>query len=74
MLVPLPVSAINPVALGNDPDVAVTVSPLPGKGAEQEVMVQGNHGKTVAEMLVASGVPEQWVKVAGIKGEKGRKK
>ena len=52
----------------------MAVSPLPGKGTEQEVMVQGDHRKVVAEMLVAGGVPEQWVKVNGIKGGKGKKK
>ena len=52
---------------------AAIVSPLPGKGADQEVMVQGEHRKIVSDMLVAKGVPENCVHTTGIKGGKGKK-
>jgi len=36
------------------------VNPLPGKGG-QEVMVQGKQPKAVTDLLMAKGVPKQWI-------------
>ena len=46
------------------------VSPLPGKGADLEILVQGVHTKAVANMLLEKGVPAKWIKTAGLKDKK----
>ena len=40
---------------------STSVNPLPGKGAGQEVMVQGKQLKAVADLFIAKGVPKQWI-------------
>jgi len=42
---------------------STSVNPLPGKGAGQEVMVQGKQSKAVTDLLLAKGVPKQWIEV-----------
>lgn len=42
---------------------STSVNPLPGKAAGQEVMVQGKQLKAVADLLIAKGVPKQWIEV-----------
>lgn len=49
---------------------SVTVSPLPGKGNEFAVMVQGVHTKVVTDLLVDKGVPAKWIEAAGLKDKK----
>jgi len=40
---------------------STSINPLPGKGAGQEVMVQGKQLKAVTDILFAKGVPKQWI-------------
>ena len=40
---------------------STSISPLPGKGAGQELMVQGKQLKAVTDLLIAKGVPKQWI-------------
>jgi translation initiation factor 2D len=50
---------------------STSVNPLPGKGAGQEVMVQGKQLKAVLDLLLAKGVPKQWIEAKEItKGNK----
>lgn len=42
---------------------STSVHALPGKGAGQEVMVQGKQLKAVTDLLIARGVPKRWVEV-----------
>jgi len=43
---------------------STSVSDLPGKqNTLQEVMVQGNHVSTVAEVLLGKGVPKKWIEI-----------
>jgi len=42
---------------------STSVNPLPGKGAGQEVMVQGKQLKAVIDLLYTKGVPKQWIEV-----------
>jgi translation initiation factor 1 (eIF-1/SUI1) len=38
-----------------------TVTPLQGKNAGLEVMVQGKQIKAVVELLLSKGVPKRWI-------------
>ncbi|TDL26969.1 hypothetical protein BD410DRAFT_783083 [Rickenella mellea] len=49
---------------------ATSVTPLQGKGAGLEVMVQGKQIKAVTELLVEKGVPKRWIEVRGLVGKK----
>ena len=49
-----------------------TVSPLPGKEAKEEVMVQGNHVNAVVELLIKRGVGKKWIEV--VEGSTKKKK
>lgn len=40
---------------------STSVNPLPGKAAGQEVVVQGKQHKAVTDLLIAKGVPKQWI-------------
>jgi translation initiation factor 2D len=40
---------------------STSVNSLPGKAAGQEVMVQGKQLKAVTDLLIAKGVPKQWI-------------
>jgi translation initiation factor 2D len=42
---------------------STSINPLPGKAAGQEVMVQGKQLKEVTDLLIAKGVPKQWIEV-----------
>ena len=46
------------------------VTPLPGKTAGEEVMVQGRQIKAVTALLAAKGVPAQWIRAEDLKGGK----
>lgn len=43
---------------------------MPGKSAGLEVMVQGKQIKTVADLLMARGVPKKWVVAEDLTGKK----
>lgn len=47
-----------------------SVTPLPGKNAGLEVMVQGKQMKTVADMLMAKGITKKWIESADQTGGK----
>ena len=49
---------------------STSVNPLPGKAAGQEVMVQGKHLKAVIDLLLAKGVPGQWIDAKDTTGKK----
>ena len=49
---------------------STSVNPLPGKAAGQEVMVQGKQFKAVTDLLIAKGVPKQWIEVKDTTGKK----
>ena len=50
---------------------STSVNPLPMKAAGLEVMVQGKQLKAVLDLLVAKGVPKQWIEAKEItKGKK----
>lgn len=49
---------------------STSVNPLPGKSAGLEVMVQGKQIKTVADLLMARGVPKKWVVAEDLTGKK----
>lgn len=40
---------------------STSVNPLPGKVTGQEVMVQGKQLKAVVDLLIAKGIPKQWI-------------
>lgn len=47
-----------------------SVSPLPGKNAGLEVMVQGKQLKAVANLLMTKGVPKKWIEEADLSDKK----
>ncbi|KAH7922526.1 hypothetical protein BV22DRAFT_1070355 [Leucogyrophana mollusca] len=49
---------------------ATSVSPMPGKNAGLEVLVQGKQIKAVSELLVSRGVPKKWIEAADLSGGK----
>lgn len=49
------------------------VTPLQGKAAEMEVMVQGKQIKAVADLLVNKGVPKKWIEGADMTDAKKKK-
>ncbi|KAH7882166.1 hypothetical protein F5I97DRAFT_1931887 [Phlebopus sp. FC_14] len=49
---------------------ATSVSPIAGKAAGLEVMVQGKHIKAVTEFMQSRGVPKKWIEVADLVGKK----
>ncbi|EED83598.1 hypothetical eukaryotic translation initiation factor eIF1/SUI1 [Postia placenta Mad-698-R] len=49
---------------------ATSVSSVPGKPNEAEVMVQGKQIKAVADLLVAKGVPKKWIESADMTEKK----
>lgn len=49
---------------------STSVNPLPGKAAGQEVMVQGKQLKVVVDLLIARGVPKQWIEAKDTTGKK----
>jgi translation initiation factor 2D len=48
----------------------LAVSPVPGKGAGSEVLVQGKHVQTVTELLLSKGVPKKWIEATDLSGKK----
>lgn len=46
------------------------VTPLPGKAAGKEVLVQGKQIKAVVEFLVARGVPKKWIETVDLTEKK----
>ncbi|KAI6019276.1 hypothetical protein BKA83DRAFT_4303738 [Pisolithus microcarpus] len=46
------------------------VSPLPGKAARSEVLVQGKQIKAVMDFLLSRGVPKKWIETADLTGKK----
>ncbi|KAI5999980.1 hypothetical protein EDD15DRAFT_2235943 [Pisolithus albus] len=46
------------------------VSPLPGKAARSEVLVQGKQIKAVVDFLLSKGVPKKWIETADLTGKK----
>lgn len=40
---------------------STSINPLPGKTTGQEIMVQGKQLKAVTDLLIAKGVPKQWI-------------
>ena len=45
---------------------STSVNPLPGKAVGQEVMIQGKQLKAVTDLLMAKGVPKQWIEAKDI--------
>ncbi|KAI0935165.1 hypothetical protein AcW1_005169 [Taiwanofungus camphoratus] len=52
---------------------STSVSPIPGKTSDMEVMVQGKQIKAVTDHLVAKGVPKKWIESADLSAEKKKK-
>jgi len=53
---------------------ATSVSPLAGKNAGLEVLVQGKQVKPVVDLLISKGVPKQWIDAEIPKGKpKGKR-
>ena len=52
------------------PNPQWTVSPVHGKPNALEVMVQGKQIKAVTDMLIAHGVPKQWIESSTEKKKK----
>lgn len=48
---------------------STSVNPLPGRGTGQELMVQGKQLKVVTDLLIAKGVPKQWIEVKDTTGK-----
>lgn len=46
------------------------VTPLPGKGAGKEVLVQGKQIKTVVDFLLGRGVGKKWIETADLTEKK----
>ncbi|CAL1697893.1 unnamed protein product [Somion occarium] len=49
---------------------ATSVTPLPGKSSDLEVMVQGKQIKAVTDLLISKGVPKKWIEVADLSDAK----
>ncbi|KAF8519390.1 hypothetical protein BU17DRAFT_90099 [Hysterangium stoloniferum] len=49
---------------------STSVSPVPGPGNANEVLVQGKQIKTVTDFLIAQGVPKRWVESTDLSGKK----
>ena len=49
---------------------STSVNPLPGKAAGQEIMIQGKQLKAVTDLLIAKGVPKQWIEIKDTTGKK----
>ncbi|KZO97637.1 eukaryotic translation initiation factor SUI1 family protein [Calocera viscosa TUFC12733] len=49
---------------------ATSVTPLPGKTAGSEVLVQGNQLKIVGDLLMERGIPKKWIQVEDTTGKK----
>ena len=45
---------------------STSINPLPGRTAGQELMVQGKQLKAVTDLLMAKGVPKQWIEAKDI--------
>ncbi|KAF9784781.1 hypothetical protein BJ322DRAFT_1109491 [Thelephora terrestris] len=45
---------------------STSVNPLPGKAAGQEVMIQGKQLKAATDILLAKGIPKQWIEATDI--------
>ncbi|TFY65557.1 hypothetical protein EVG20_g5538 [Dentipellis fragilis] len=53
---------------------STAVSPLPGRGGGEEIMVQGKQLKTVTDFLTGElGVPKKWIEVADLSDAKKKK-
>ncbi|KAA1466797.1 hypothetical protein DENSPDRAFT_890609 [Dentipellis sp. KUC8613] len=53
---------------------STAVSPLPGRGGGEEIMVQGKQLKIVADFLTGElGVPKKWIEVADLSDAKKKK-
>jgi translation initiation factor 2D len=46
------------------------VSPVPGKSAALEVLVQGKQIKAVTDLLIGRGVPKKWIESADLSDKK----
>ncbi|KZT54753.1 hypothetical protein CALCODRAFT_438092 [Calocera cornea HHB12733] len=49
---------------------ATSVTPLPGKNAGSEVLVQGNQLKIVSDLLMDRGIPKRWIHTEDMTGKK----
>ncbi|EJU00198.1 hypothetical protein DACRYDRAFT_108945 [Dacryopinax primogenitus] len=49
---------------------ATSVTPLPGKNAGSEVLVQGNQLKIVSDLLMERGIPKKWIQLEDTTGKK----
>ncbi|KAG6871046.1 hypothetical protein C0992_011809 [Termitomyces sp. T32_za158] len=49
---------------------ATSVSPIPGKSAGMEVMVQGKQSQAVMEYLTGKGIPKKWIETHDLSGKK----
>lgn len=49
---------------------ATSVSPLPGRGAGKEVLVQGKQIKPAIDFLLARGIPKRWIETADLTEKK----
>ncbi|EJD43636.1 hypothetical protein AURDEDRAFT_88886 [Auricularia subglabra TFB-10046 SS5] len=49
---------------------ATSVSPLPGKSAGKEVLVQGKQIKPAIDFLLARGIPKRWIETADLTEKK----
>jgi len=45
---------------------STSVNPLPGKAVGQEVMIQGKQLKAATDILLAKGIPKQWIEATDI--------
>ncbi|KAI0077630.1 eukaryotic translation initiation factor SUI1 family protein [Panus rudis PR-1116 ss-1] len=52
---------------------STSVTPLPGKSADMEVMVQGKQIKAVTDFLISKGVPKKWIEAADLSADKKKK-
>ncbi|CCM00967.1 uncharacterized protein FIBRA_03015 [Fibroporia radiculosa] len=49
---------------------STSVAPVPGKGSDMEVMIQGKQIKTVTDLLIGKGVPTKWIESSELKAKK----